>query len=73
LFYIFLIAGILMLVPDLLNNLAEVNIFEGYEGWLFEPMEAPLDTVTGIGLLGIIFVVVSVIILVSMMTIYRER
>jgi len=72
-FYILLAAGLVMLVPDLLQNLAEVNILESYGGWLFEPMDAPLDTVTGLGMVGISFIVAAIVILVAMMVVYRKR
>jgi len=72
-FYLFLVIGIIFLIPDIIRNLAEINLLEGYKGWLFEHMDEPLETVTGLGLIGIVFVVVSIVILASMFIIYRKR
>ncbi len=75
LFYILLAGGIVMLIPDLLRNLAGEDILGGMSGWLFEPMESPieLETVIGLGFLGIIFIAASIVILLLMMYIYRQR
>lgn len=78
-FFVLLAVGLVLLIPDLLKDMAGIQLFEGLAlnnstvGWFFQPVPQLGDAVTGLGLVGIVLVATAIAILGAMLVVYRKR